>query len=71
MAVDHSTEIAALEEILNSGARSITVDGVTTQFQNAEEIQRRIDHLKSEDDTSGQTVTKPRMSSINMGSAMP
>jgi len=64
---DKSTEIAALEKILDSGARSVTVDGVTTAFSNAGEIRKRLRELQAE--TDGHQRRKPRISTINLGGA--
>lgn len=64
---DKSTEIAALEAILDSGARQVTVDGVTTSFSDATQIRKRIRELQVE--TDGDQRRKPRVSTINLGAA--
>jgi len=61
---DHSTEITALESILNSGARSVTIDGVTTTFENADQIRRRLRELRATDDTN--KGRRPPLARINL-----
>ena len=56
---DYSTEIANLEEILNAGATSMSVDGVSTTVDLAE-VRRRLAQLQANhdgDDTTADTVT--------------
>ena len=61
---DLSTEITALEMILNSGARSVTIDGVTTTFENADQLRRRIRELRAVDDTD--KGRRPTLARINL-----
>jgi hypothetical protein len=65
---NRTREINALKSILNSGARSITTDGVTTTFANEASIRKRIAELEVEQGGSSALV-KPRIRSINLGSA--
>lgn len=51
--VDNAAKIAALEAILESGARSVSVDGLATVFRNRNEIVAEIDRLRSEDTVNG------------------
>jgi len=64
---DKSTEIAALETILDSGAKSVTVDGVTTSFSDAGHIRKRIRELRAE--TDGDQRRKPRISTVDLGAS--
>jgi hypothetical protein len=65
---DRTREIAALKSILNSGARSITTDGVTTTFTSEAAIRKRIAELEVEQGGSSLLV-KPRIRSIHLGNA--
>jgi len=64
---DNSAEIAALETVLNSGARSVSVDGVTTTFENAEQIRRRLRELRETD--TANAGRRPRISTIDIGAS--
>ena len=48
---DHTTEIARIRELLRSGAKSVTVDGVTTTIDTAE-LKRQLRELINDDDAS-------------------
>lgn len=56
---DYSIEIAALEAILNSGANSVSTDGLSTSYD-LESVRKRLAELKAKDDAS-----------INAGNARP
>jgi hypothetical protein len=63
---DNTAQINALKSILNSGARSITTDGVTTTFTSEGQIRKRIAELQGE--AAGTTaLVKPRIRGINLG----
>lgn len=64
---DRSVEIAALQAVLNSGTKSVTVDGVTTSFSDASQIRKRIRELQVE--TDGDQRRKPRISTVDLGAA--
>lgn len=64
---DKSAEIAKLEKLLDSGAKSVNVDGIQTTFASATQIRRRIRELQSE--TDGSKRRKPPVSTINIGAA--
>lgn len=68
MFTDHSTTITALEGLLTSGVRQLTVDGVTTTYQSASDIRKEIQRLKAEDTANGYTK-RPRVRSINLRGA--
>ena len=53
--VDNSAKIAALKTILESGAHSVSVDGLATVFRNRDEIVAEIDRLQAEDTVNGYT----------------
>jgi hypothetical protein len=59
----HETEIAALEEILNSATQSASVDGVSATFDLAS-ARKRLAELKAAD--AG--TTWPRTTTIKMNS---
>lgn len=58
------TKIAELEEILDSGATQINVDGTTTTLDHTS-IRKRITELRSQHST--QKSRRPRASRINLG----
>jgi hypothetical protein len=58
---DHSAEIARLENILNSGVESLTVDGVTTRFD-FDSIRKRLKELKAEQGAGRAQAIKIRLS---------
>lgn len=66
MAVDNSTKIAGLEDILASGLRAFTFDGQTTTYADRRAIVAEIQRLKREDDTNGYS-TKKAIRTINLG----
>jgi hypothetical protein len=47
---DYSTEIAALEAILNAGTSSVSVDGMRVQHD-LESVRKRLAELKALDDS--------------------
>lgn len=55
MATNNAEKIAALESILESGARSISVDGLTTTYRSRAEILAEIERLKLADGVNGYT----------------
>lgn len=60
---DNTAAIAALEEILNNGATSVTVDGETIHYD-FDEIRRRLRELRAtDDDQAGQ---RPRLFRIDL-----
>lgn len=63
---DRTREINALKSILNSGARSVTTDGVTTTFANEAAIRKRISELEVEQG-GPVALVKPRIRGINLG----
>ena len=66
MATDNSAKIAVLETVLNSGARTVTVDGVSTTYRSASEILDAIKRLRTEDDTNDY-VKRRGVKNINLG----
>lgn len=60
---DRSVEIARLKGLLDSGATSITVDGVTTQLDHAF-VRKRLRELIREDDA--EPVRRPLASQIDL-----
>lgn len=60
--IDNSDAIEDLDEILNTGASSVTVDGVTTSFDH-DSIRKRKNELLAEQTPS----RRPRVSTINLG----
>jgi len=59
----YETEIARLEEILNTGAQSVTVDGMMTTF-NLAEVRHRLAELRRKQASR----TGPRASTIKLDS---
>lgn len=47
---DHTTRITAIQTILRTGARSVSVDGVNVTYD-FEELRNELRQLMSEDDT--------------------
>lgn len=66
MAVDNAAKIAALQAILESGARTISVDGLSTTYRSRDEILAEISRLK-ESDTENGYVRRRRVMNINLG----
>lgn len=66
VAVDNATKIAALETLVATGARSITVDGVTTQYSSLDDIFKAIAYLKRQD-TENSYTTRKRVRTIKLG----
>ncbi len=64
MAVDYSTEIAEIEDILNSGITETMEDGQMVRLD-LQHLRRRLSELKR---LSGQKKKRPRIGSINLGS---
>lgn len=63
---DHSAEIAQIESILNAGASSVSVDGMSTSY-NFAELRKRLAELKAEDDATLQAgAVKPRRATIKL-----
>jgi hypothetical protein len=63
---DYSVEIAALEAILNSGAQSISTDGLSTTYDLAQ-VRKRLAELKAKDDaTIASGNSRPRIARIRL-----
>lgn len=62
---DNTARIAELDEILESGARSVSVDGVSTALD-LEMIRRERDRLIAADDT--RRSDRPTVCGVNLGS---
>lgn len=63
---NNAQKIQALEKILQSGAKSVTVDGLTTTYRSQSEIVSEISRLKK-DDTANEYRKKPRAVRIGLG----
>jgi len=61
---DNSDKIKLLERILESGAHSISVDGVTTTYRDRQSIVSEIRRLEGDD---ADVTTSRRVKSINLG----
>lgn len=48
---DYSAEIAAIEQILNAGASSVSVDGLSTSYD-FDQLRKRLAELKALDDST-------------------
>lgn len=48
---DYSVEIAALEAILNSGAQSVSTDGLSMSYD-LEQVRKRLAELQAQDDAT-------------------
>lgn len=64
---DYSAEITVLEAILNSGAKSVSTDGLATQFD-LDAVRKRRDELVRLQGGDLKMV-RPRISSVYLGSA--
>ena len=64
---DHSAEIARLQKLLSSGATTVTVDGQTTTFSEAQ-IRRRLAELQAAD-TSTERKPRRRVRGISLRNA--
>lgn len=63
---DYSIEIAALEAILNSGANSVSTDGLSTSYD-LESVRKRLAELKAKDDASiNNGNARPRIARIRL-----
>jgi hypothetical protein len=63
---DYSAEIAAIETILNSGATSISVDGLSTSY-NFDQLRKRLAELKALDDsTIANGNVRPKRATIKL-----
>ena len=60
-------ELDALEKLLSSGAKKITIDGVSTDYRETGEINARIFQLKQELDTRNGQVVKTIFTNVNFG----
>lgn len=60
---DNATEIAAIEALLESGAKSVTVDGVTTQFD-LDGLRKELRRLRAEDDV--RQTRRPFSASVDL-----
>ena len=63
---DHSIQIAQIQDLLRSGATSVTVDGVATTFDPAS-LRRELRQLMSEDDVH--MDRRPTLSSFDLSRA--
>jgi hypothetical protein len=61
--MDNTTRIAEIREILRSGAKRVTVDGTTVDYDFGA-LRQELRELLAEDDTARHR--KPRVSSINL-----
>lgn len=66
MAVDNSSKIEALERVLSSGTRTITIDGITTTYNSLDDIRKAIAYLK-EQDTENSYSGRKRVRRIKLG----
>lgn len=63
---DYSSEIAAIETILNAGAKSTSVDGLSVQYDFAA-LRKRLAELKALDDATLQAGNqRPKRATIKM-----
>lgn len=63
---DYSAEIAAIETILNSGAKSTSVDGLSVSYDLVA-LRKRLAELKALDDTTLEAGTqRPKRATIRM-----
>lgn len=63
---DYSVEIAALEAILNSATRSVSVDGLSTQID-LSAARQRLAELKAKDDAAiANGRVRPRNATIRL-----
>lgn len=66
---DYSTEIAALEAIVNGAVSGVTVDG-TSHKVDIEQARKRLAELRAMDDTSlTNNMVRPTVTRIKLGSA--
>lgn len=65
MAVDNSKKIAALKEARDSGVRSVSVDGTTTQYSSVAEMNSLIRQLEDEQGTT----KRPTVFKMKLGGA--
>lgn len=64
---NYQAEIQALESVLNAGASSIQVDGMSTRYDLAE-VRKRLAELKAMDDsTIDAGRVRPVVTRINLG----
>lgn len=64
---DYSIEIAALEAILNSGASSVSTDGLSTSYD-LDSVRKRLAELQAQDDASVNAgKARPRIARIRLG----
>ncbi len=63
---DHSERIEAIQSILRAGAKSVTVDGVTVQYDFAS-LRKELRDLMADD--PAYVGRRPRLSSINISRA--
>jgi hypothetical protein len=64
MPTDNSAEITVLEAILNSGAKSISTDGLSTEFD-LDAVRKRLSELRQQQ-APDLTRTRPRASTIDL-----
>ena len=62
---DNSTKIAEIRALLESGARSISVDGQNVTLDLAS-LRKELNRLINDDDATVANMRRPRMSSVNM-----
>jgi hypothetical protein len=63
---DYSTEITALEAILNAGTSSVSVDGMRVQHD-LDSVRKRLAELKAKDDsTVAQGKRRPASATIKL-----
>lgn len=65
---DNSEKIAAIDAAIETGVKSVSVDGVSTTYRSVSEMLLARDRLVATDTSGGYTARK-RVASINMGAA--
>jgi hypothetical protein len=65
VANDYSKEIARLEQLINSGAQSVSADGVSSSFD-LDSARKRLAELRRLQG-DGQELVKRKVSTLNLG----
>jgi hypothetical protein len=63
---DHSERIEAIQSILRAGAKTVTIDGVTVQYD-FNSLRKELRQLMAED--PAYAGRRPRVSSMDIGNA--
>lgn len=66
---DNSTEIEAIEAILNSGATSVSVDGMSQTVDLAQLRKRLIELRNTDSDSMSDGRVRPRVVGMTLGGA--